>query len=87
MRNFFIFNLLIIQRKQRKTFVFRNFYASLPRFFIGYWILHEAGFLSGLFYVLLLSVTQMQKKKKKFLQKGFFIRRKASFLYLPPSIN
>jgi hypothetical protein len=22
---------------------------SLSRFFIGYWILHEAGFLSGLF--------------------------------------
>jgi hypothetical protein len=32
------------------NFLFKRIEAYLPRFFIGYWILNEAGFLSGFLF-------------------------------------
>jgi ABC-type polysaccharide/polyol phosphate export permease len=50
--NFFIFKRLIKEKYSAEKSVSEFFSASLPWFFIGYWILHEAGFLSGLFFIL-----------------------------------
>ena len=50
LHNFFIFNTQQEEKLLKKVLIFKLRYASLSRFFIGYWILHEAGFLSGLYF-------------------------------------
>jgi hypothetical protein len=48
----------------------------LPWFFIGYWILHEAGFLSGLF-VFLRSSTQAAKMIYEWRRVAITVKKRA----------
>ncbi|MDB5206192.1 MAG: hypothetical protein JWR72_1267 [Flavisolibacter sp.] len=50
MTQLFHFQCSTTKKSFVKVLILKYRPASLSRFFIGYWILHEAGFLSGLYF-------------------------------------